>query len=126
MKNSTRDTAGRARQAFTARARVAAYLQEACGNDGQLPANLGEMAQRCITEENLAKLDLVFDAENPGAACYSDLIRELYMEAQGGVHLVREDSPIEHLRALADDPGISGELYREMPTIAPRQATGCQ
>jgi hypothetical protein len=100
-------------------ARISAYLYDAYAADEGLLGDLDRWAQRRITDENMAKLALVLAADDPAEACYRDLIREIDTEAQTGIYLVRDDATAAHLRDLADDPGISGTLYRHMDTVAP-------
>jgi len=100
-------------------ARISAYLYEAYAADEGILGDLDRWTQRRITDENMAKLALVMSSEDPAETCYRDLIREIDTEAETGIYLVREDATTEHLRSLADDPGISGELYRHIDKIAP-------
>ncbi len=100
-------------------ARVSSYLYEVYANDDGLLGDLDRWTQRRITDENMAKLALVLDSDDPSETCYRDLIREIDTEAESGVYLVRPDSRADHLRKLVDDPGVSGRLHREMETIAP-------
>ena len=104
------------------RSRISAYLYQVYGEDEGLLGNLDHWTRRRITEENLAKLALVLDSDDPAESCYQDLIREIDTEAETGIYLVRSDSmspTSRHLRRLIDEPGVSGELHREMETIAP-------
>lgn len=105
--------------ADAARARVATYLYKVYASDDGLLGNLDRWTQRRITEENMAKLALVFESEDPAEACYRDLIRELDSEAETGVYLARHGSPARHLKRVIDEPGVSGELYRDIDSIAP-------
>ena len=105
--------------ADAARARVATYLYKVYASDSGLLGNLDRWTQRQITEENMAKLALVFESDDPAEACYRDLIRELDTEAESGIYLARQGSPARHLKRVIDEPGVSGELYREIDTIAP-------
>jgi hypothetical protein len=105
--------------ADAARARVATYLYRVYASDDGLLGNLDRWTQRRITEENMAKLALVFESDDPAEACYGDLIRELDTEAETGIYLARQGSPAQHLRRVIDEPGVSGELYKEIDTIAP-------
>jgi hypothetical protein len=100
-------------------ARISAYLYEAYAADEGILGDLDRWTQRRITDENMAKLALVMSSEDPAETCYRDLIREIDTEAETGIYLVREDATTEHLRSLADDPGISGGLYRHIDKIAP-------
>ncbi len=104
--------------ADAARARVATYLYEVYASDSGLLGNLDRWSQRRITEENMAKLALVFESDDPAEASYRDLIRELDTEAETGIYLARQGSPARHLKRVLDEPGVSGELYRDIDTIA--------
>ena len=105
--------------AEAARARVATYLYKVYASDNGLLGNLDRWTQRRITEENMAKLALVFESDDPAEACYRDLIREIDTEAETGIYLARQGSPARHLRRVIDEPAVSGELYKEIDTIAP-------
>lgn len=105
--------------ADAARARVATYLYRVYASDDGLLGKLDRWTQRRITAENMAKLALVFESEEPAEACYRDLIRELDFEAESGIFLARPGSPAGHLGRVIDEPGVSGELYRDIDTIAP-------
>lgn len=105
--------------ADAARARVASYLYRVYASDDGLLGNLDRWTQRRVTEENMAKLALVFESDDPAEACYRDLIRELDTEAENGIYLARPDSPAKHLRRVIDEPGVSGKLFKEIQTIAP-------
>ena len=103
----------------TMRSRISSYLDNVySGNEGLL-GNLDRWTQRRITDENLAKLALVFDSNDPVEACFRDLIREVDTEAETGIYLVRPDSMHRHLRQLIDEPGVTGELHDEITAIAP-------
>jgi hypothetical protein len=104
--------------AEAARARVATYLYQAYASDDGLLGNLDRWTQRRITEENMAKLTLVFESDDPAEACYRDMIREIDTEAETGIFLARHDSPTRHLQRVIDEPGVTGELYREIDAIA--------
>ncbi len=101
------------------RSRISAYLYPLYSKDEGLLGNLDHWTRRRITGENLAKLALVLDSEDPAESCYKDLIREIDTEAETGIYLVRSDSTPRHLRRLIDEPGVSGELHREITAIAP-------
>jgi hypothetical protein len=105
--------------AEAARARAATYLYKVYASDSGLLGNLDRWTQRRITEENMAKLALVFESDDPAEACYRDLIRELDTEAETGIYLARQGSPARHLQRVIDEPSVSGELYQEIETIAP-------
>jgi len=101
------------------RSRISAYLYQVYGEDERLLGNLDHWTRRRITEENLAKLALVLDSDDPAETCYRDLIREIDTEAETGIYLVLSDSASRHLSRLIEEPGVSGELYREITAIAP-------
>jgi hypothetical protein len=105
--------------ADAARARIATYLYQVYASDDGLLGDLDRWTQRRITEENMAKLALVFESDDPAEACYRDLIREIDTEAETGIYLARHDAPSRHLQRVVDEPGVSGELHREISTIAP-------
>ena len=104
--------------ADVARAEVATYLYELFASEDGLLANLDRWTQRRITEENMAKLALVFEADDPAEACYRDLIREIDTEAEYGIYLASPDASSRHLRRVVDEPGVSGELGEQMDDIA--------
>lgn len=82
-------------------------------------ASLDQWTQRRILEENMAKLALVLEADDPVEYCYQNLIREIDAEAEMGIYLVGTRHSTSDLRILASDPGISGTLYREIDALAP-------
>jgi hypothetical protein len=119
MKSLNRNDTKRLSLMDTIRSRVSVYLYNAYNEDEGMLGNLDRWTQRRITDENLAKLALVFDSEDPAETCYRDLIREIDAEAETGIYLVRSESTPQHLRRLIDEPGVSGEMHREITTIAP-------
>jgi hypothetical protein len=98
---------------------VATYLYQVYANDDGLLGDLDRWTQRRITEENMAKLALVFESDDPAEACYRDLIRELDTEAETGIYLARKDSRERHLQRVVDEPGVSGDLHLAIDAIAP-------
>jgi len=101
------------------RAKVAAFLCEAYGDSEGLLGHLDHWTQRQITEENMAKLALVLDADDPVESCYQDLIREIDAEAEAGIYLVRSGTESRHLQRVMSEPGVSGELHRDLQIITP-------
>jgi len=101
------------------RARVSAYLGQVFIEDEGLLGNLDPWTQRRISEENLAKLELVLESGDPAEACYRDLIREIEAEAETGIYVVLSNSTRRHLHRLIDEPGVSGEMHSEVDAIAP-------
>ncbi len=99
--------------------RVSTCLYQAyCENEGLL-RNLDRWTRQRIIDENFAKLALVLDSDDPAENCYRDLIREIDAEAETGIYLVSPESTPRHLRRLIDEPGVSGEMHREIARIAP-------
>ena len=80
--------------------------------------DLNPWTQRIISGENMAKLALVFEADDPAEACYRDLIREIDTEAESGIYLARQRASFPHLVRVAEERGVSGRLYQEIDAIA--------
>jgi len=106
--------------AEAARARVATYLYQVYASDDGLLGDLDRWTQRRITEENMAKLALVFESDDPAEACYRDLIREIDTEAEYGIYLASKSARERHLSRVMDEPGVSGDLPDAITTIAPK------
>ena len=104
--------------ADAAQARVTEYLDEALAG-GSLLGDLNPWTQRLIRNEMMAKVALVFEAEDPAESCYRDLIREIDTEAELGIYMARQGSPARHLARVVEDRGVSGQLYQEIDAIAP-------
>jgi hypothetical protein len=98
---------------------VNAYLHALFAEERGPAANLDRWTQQRVSRENLAKLELVFEADDAREACYQDLIREIDTEADAGVFLVRHGTTNATLRSVLDEPGVSGQLYQHLDTIAP-------
>jgi len=98
---------------------VSSFLYEAFSSDDGLLGNVDRWTQRKVTMENLAKIELVLEADDSVDYCYQNLIREIDTEAETGIYLVGKHPENPALQRLVDEPGISGELCREIPTIAP-------
>ena len=105
--------------ADAAKARVAEYLDEALGGSESLLGDLNPWTQNLIRNEMMAKVALVFEADEPAEVCYRDLIREIDTEAESGIFIARKGSPFRHLSRVADERGVSGQLYQEIDVIAP-------
>jgi hypothetical protein len=105
--------------ADAAEARVAAVLGETFADAGSMLGDLNPWTQRIIMSENMAKLALVFEAEEPAEACYRDLIREIDTEAESGIYIARPGSPYRHLARVLEERGVSGQLYEEIDVVAP-------
>jgi hypothetical protein len=101
------------------RARITSHLDDIYLEDEGMLGELDRWTQRHITKENIAKLSLVLNSNDPAEACYKDLIREIDTEAETGIYLVNPESPSSHLRRLADEAGVSGDLRADLTIIAP-------
>ena len=100
------------------RSNVARHICEAFSDANSEFSKLDKWTQRRIYAENMAKVELMLEADDSGEHCYQDLIRELDIEAENGIYLVGTDFQDDSLRSLAADPGISGEMHLEVPTMA--------
>ena len=100
-------------------ATIAEHLYEAYAESASLIGKLDRWTKQRITDENLAKVALVFESDDPAEACYRDLVREINSEAESGIFLARQSSKPEHLRNVIGEPGVSGQLHREISIIAP-------
>jgi hypothetical protein len=100
-------------------ATIAEYLYKAYSDPESLIGKLDRWTQQRITDENLAKVLLVLESDDPAEACYRDLVREIDNEAESGVYLAHEGAKPEHLQQLIGESGVSGLLRNEMPIIAP-------
>ena len=119
MNNRRNDSIRSFTVADAAEARVAAHVDEIFAETGSMLGDLNPWAQRIIGNENMAKLALVFEAEDPAEACYRDLIREIDTEAESGIYIARQGSPSRHLARVVEERGVSGQLYQEIDVIAP-------
>jgi len=98
---------------------VSSFLYEAFSSENGLLGNIDRWTRRKVTMENLAKIELVLAADDSIEHCYQNLIREIDTEAETGIYLVGKRPENPALQQLVDEPGISGELCQEIPTIAP-------
>lgn len=101
------------------RAKITSHLDDIYVEDEGMLGELDRWTQRHITEENIAKLSLVLNSNDPAETCYKDLIREIDSEAETGIYLVHSESSSPHLQRLADEAGVSGKLRAELTVIAP-------
>lgn len=98
---------------------VSSCLYDAfAADDGDL-GSLDRWSQRRIIDENLAKVSLVLEADDPIEHCYQNLVREIDTEAEVGVYLVGPQAESAELRELVGDPGISCKLAKSMDRVAP-------
>ena len=100
-------------------AEVSRVLYEAFSAENGLLSNVDRWTQRKVTLENLTKIELAHAADDAVEYCYQNLIREIDSEAQTGIFLVNGSSADPSLRALADEPGVSGELGNSVAYLAP-------
>ncbi len=100
-------------------ATVAEHIYHEFSRADGLLGKLDRWTRQRIIDENLAKACLVLEAEDPGEACYRDLVREIDCEAETGIYLARKGTKPAHLQDVIDDPGVSGELYWQVEAIAP-------
>ena len=101
------------------RSDVANYLHDAFTAEDSAMVWMDRWTERRIIDENMAKIGLVLEADDPVEYCYQNLIREIDTEAETGIYLLGRESHSSELRELANDPGVSGELHKRMETIAP-------
>ena len=97
---------------------VSRYLYEVFSADDGILSNVDRWTQRKVTLENLAKIELALEAQDPVENCYQNLIREIDTEAEYGIFLVGKDAGDATTRKLVDEPGVSGELHRHVAEIA--------
>jgi hypothetical protein len=100
------------------RSGVSKHLHEAFRREDERLGNLDRWTQRRVYDENMAKVSLVLEADDSAEHCYQNLIREIDVEAENGIYLVGTEFQNDMLRRLANDPGISGELHLEIPSVA--------
>ena len=100
------------------RTAVSNLLYEAFVMDDDGIGKLDKWTQRRIRNENMAKIALVLESDDPAEHCYQNLIREIDSEAENGIYLVGTETQNDELRELADDPGISGLLRFQIRSVA--------
>ncbi len=110
-------------QAEVIRSDVTAYLYDAFTREDSPMARLDRWTQRRVSRENLAKLELVLEANDPVEHCYQNLVREIAFEAETGVFLAGRRSHYQALRAVLDESGVSGTLHLELDDVASALAT---
>jgi hypothetical protein len=102
------------------RSAVSNHLYDTFASDEGGIGCLDKWTQRRVYDENMAKVALLLEDEDPAEHCYQNLIREIDTEAENGIYLVGTKGQDNVLRRLVDDPGISGELYLEVDSTAQR------
>jgi hypothetical protein len=98
---------------------VAAYMYDVFSAEDSGLASLDRWTQRRVGDENMAKIALVFEAEDSVEHCYQNLVREIDTEAETGIFLIGEEPYAAELHSLANIAGISGVLHEYMERIAP-------
>lgn len=98
---------------------VSKYLYDLFSAEDSKLSSLDRWTQRRISDENLAKISLVLEADDPVETCYQNLVREIDTEAEVGIYLAGRRADEPELRELAGDPGISCRLALNMTTVAP-------
>jgi hypothetical protein len=101
------------------RSDVANYLHDAFSSEDGALAWMDRWTEQRVIDQNMAKIGLVLEADDPVEYCYQNLIREIDTEAETGIYLLGKQKDSSVLRELAKDPGVSGELHEHMDTIAP-------
>jgi hypothetical protein len=101
------------------RSDVAKYLHTAFTADDNALAWMDRWTERRVIDENMAKIGLVLEADDPVEYCYQNLIREIDTEAETGIFLLGKESHSSELRELTNDPGVSGKLHGHIEKIAP-------
>ena len=93
---------------------VSNHLYDAFASEGGVFGGFDKWTQNRVYDENMAKVSLVLEDDDPTEHCYQNLVREIDSEAEKGVYLIGTESQDDALRQLAEDSGISGELYLEV------------
>lgn len=99
--------------------KVREFLDSVFDADSGFLGHIDPWTQRRIMKGNLGKVALVMADAEPEEACFRDLVREIDTEARSGMFLAGRQGEMDHLRLVVAEPGVSGELYREMDRIAP-------
>ena len=118
MLGLVRKTAHDEERLVALQSKVSAFLYAQFSSEHSPLGRLDRWTQRRVSEENLAKVALVLEADDPVEYCYQNLIREIDSEAESGVYLVRPGARLAELRNLSVESGVSGKLYQHMPKIA--------
>lgn len=100
-------------------ATIAEHLYQVYNDNVGLIGRLDRWTQQRITDENLAKVQLVLESDKPAETCYRDLVREIDIEAESGIYLARQNAGPDHLQHVVDESGVSGLLHEEIAAIAP-------
>lgn len=98
---------------------VTTMLSEQIADTSSSIGGMDRWTQQRIVAEITEKTHRVLDSADPVEHCYRNLIREIDLEAETGVLLANRVLGSDALKLMCEDPGVSGELYREMGRIAP-------
>lgn len=98
---------------------VTTMLSEQIDDSSTPIGGLDRWTQQRIVAEITEKTRRVLDAADPVEHCYRNLIREIDQEAEVGVLLANKILGPDTLKLMCEDPGVSGELYRQMERFAP-------
>jgi len=97
---------------------VSKHLYEAFVMDNDGIGKVDKWTQNRVRNENLAKVALLFESDDPAEHCYQNLVREIDVEAENGIYLVGSELQNDQLQHLADDPGVSGLLRFQVRSVA--------
>lgn len=95
------------------------FIVDGVSDPGGVLGNLDRWSQRHVAAENVGKIDLMLEADDPLEHCFQNLIREIDSEAEMGVLLANSSTAPPSLRNMRKERGVSGALYREIKKIAP-------
>lgn len=97
---------------------VSAAIFEALSSEEGALYDFDRWTRRKLTLQNLAKMELVLSADDPLEYCYQNLVREIDVEAEFGIYLVKDTAIAPDLKSLLDEPGISGEMHARIAQTA--------
>lgn len=97
---------------------VSKHLYDAFRRPDEYLGNFDQWTRQRVYGENMAKVELVLEADDPAEDCYQNLIREIDIEAENGIYLIGSEFQSDALSGLAEDPGISGQLHLDVPSVA--------
>lgn len=98
---------------------VRQYIAAGVSDPDGVLGNLDRWSQRRVAAENIGKIDLMLESEDPVEHCFQNLIREIDSEAEMGVLLVDPSTAHQSLNSICEVRGVSGHLHKEIKRIAP-------
>ena len=98
---------------------VRQFVAAGVSDPGGVLGNLDRWSQRRVAAENIGKIDLMLEAEDPVEHCVQNLIREIDSEAEMGVLLADPGTADQPLKRMCEVRGVSGHLHKEIQRIAP-------